>query len=91
MSVNTELLGETCSSKRKQQWSGEGSGLSYEPLFFNFSPALAEALAQIPPTADSCSSSEINLTILLAVLLLISLLCPPLLSVQTMRSETDST
>ena len=46
--------------------------LSYEPLFSNFSPALAEALAQIPLTADSCRSIEINLRILLAILFLIS-------------------
>lgn len=91
MRVNTELLGEIYSSKRKPQWSVEGNCLSYEPLFFNFSPALAEALAQIPQTADSCSSSEINLRILLAILFLISLLCPPFLSVQTVHSETNST
>lgn len=52
ISVNTELLGEIYSSKRKQQWSGEGNCLSHEPLFLNFSPALAEALAQMPQTAD---------------------------------------
>lgn len=34
---------------------GDGSSLSYEPLFFNFSLTLAEALAQTPQTADSCS------------------------------------
>lgn len=44
--VNTELLGEIYSRKRKQQWSvEEGNCLSYKPLFFNFPPALAEALA----------------------------------------------
>ena len=33
--VNTELLGEIYSSKRKQQWSVEaGNCLAYEPLFF---------------------------------------------------------
>lgn len=56
MGVNAERLDEIYSSKRKQQWSvEEGDCLSYEPLFFNFSQALAEALAQIPQTADSCS------------------------------------
>lgn len=79
MSVSTELLGEISSSKRKQQRSVEGNCLSYEPLFLNFSPALAQALAQIPRTADSRSSSEINLLILLAISFLISLVCPPLL------------
>lgn len=78
MSVSTELLGEISCSKRKQQRSVEGNCLSYEPLFLNFSPALAEALAQIPRTADSRSSSEINLLILLAISFLISLVCPPL-------------
>ncbi|XP_041596324.1 uncharacterized protein LOC121482477 [Vulpes lagopus] len=58
MSVSTELLGEISSSKRKQQRSVEGNCLSYEPLFLNFSPALAEALAQIPRTADSRSSTS---------------------------------
>lgn len=47
--------------------------LSYEPLFPNFSPALAEALVQILQTADSCSKSESHLIVLLAILFLISL------------------
>jgi hypothetical protein len=73
MRLNTEWLREIYSSKSKLQWSLEGTWGGGDGAFFllaivfNFSSALAEAWAQIPQAADSCSKSEINLVILPAI------------------------
>lgn len=92
MRVNTELLREIYSSKIKSSsglwWWGDS--LSYEPLFFNFSLTLAEALTPDSPNSWQLQP-EWNQFYAPSHFTLNFPLYPPILSVQTMHTETNST